>query len=224
MMRDEGAKILITGTGRSGTHFTSKVLQKLGMDMPHERMGVDGTVSWKHIRGGRFEVVGKGRVQEVCDSCFSTVLHQVRHPLKVISSMQTFGISSWTYMEKFIDLDLDAPPLIKGMQGWVQWNELVEEKAVWRFQIEQIAVVFDQLCYHCGIPDQTMPAIPREGRDSRSKRYKPISWLDLRKADLSLASQVQEKASLYGYGDIATSPIQKSTHKRKWFRCRKGGG
>ena len=44
--------ILVTGTGRSGTHYTAVVMQKLGLDIPHEAVGKDGASSWKHIVSG----------------------------------------------------------------------------------------------------------------------------------------------------------------------------
>ena len=36
--------VLVTSLGGSGTHVVSFELCKIGLDMPHERMGVDGSV------------------------------------------------------------------------------------------------------------------------------------------------------------------------------------
>lgn len=41
--------LLITGCGRSGTHFTARLLQEIGLDVGHETLGKDGVASWKHI-------------------------------------------------------------------------------------------------------------------------------------------------------------------------------
>ena len=48
--------ILVTGTGRSGTHYTAVVMQKLGLDIPHEAVGRGWCLlleahCLRHIRG-----------------------------------------------------------------------------------------------------------------------------------------------------------------------------
>ncbi len=144
--------LLVTGTGRSGTHFTSQLLTEMGYDVPHESVGEDGAASWKHIVSGTFVYVGKNRQVEIDSKGFTRILHQVRHPLKVIASMQTFSDSTWNFMADFIPLDLTAPPLIKGMQAWVGWNGLIETTQPWRFQIERIKEVFPEFCEHAGLP------------------------------------------------------------------------
>src|SRR6188472_3358246 len=116
--------LLITGCGRSGTHFTARLLQEMGLDVGHETVGKDGAASWKHIVSGTFVYVGKNRTQEIRDENFTPILHQVRHPLKVIASMQTFSPSTWGFMAQFISLDLKTPVIARAMQGWVEWNRL----------------------------------------------------------------------------------------------------
>ena len=38
--------LLVTGASRSGTHLVSSVLLSSGLDVPHEMLGADGSVSW----------------------------------------------------------------------------------------------------------------------------------------------------------------------------------
>lgn len=38
--------ILIVGCARSGTHWMARVLRSQGLDVGHERQGLDGIVSW----------------------------------------------------------------------------------------------------------------------------------------------------------------------------------
>ena len=78
-------KVLITGCGRSGTSYMSSLMRKTGLDMPHEVMGRDGMVGWQQARD---------------TSGFDIVLHQVRHPLRAISSAQTIRIGSWRIIRR----------------------------------------------------------------------------------------------------------------------------
>lgn len=211
--------LLITGCGRSGTHYTARLLQEMGLDVPHERVGVDGAASWKHVVSGTFVYLGKKREAEIDSSGFDRILHQVRHPLKVISSMQTFSDSTWSYMAKFIDLDMKAIPVKRAMQAWVHWNRLVESKAHWRFQIEELPERFQEFCQQAGLPVRSMPHVPHEAKDSRISRFNPLDWDDLQKCDASLAEEVRQLACAYGYEDLAVSPSpMKSEGTRFWNR------
>lgn len=196
--------LLITAVGRSGTHYTARLLQEMGLDIPHEAVGRDGTASWKHITTGSFVVKKrwKRRRETFIDSSgFTTVLHQTRHPLKVIASMQTFSEPTWRYMAQFTSLTMDQPTLRRAMVGYLEWNRLIEARAHWRFQIEQLPAVFDAFCRHAGLQRRPLPELPREARDSRTQRYEPVGWADLAGEDAALAEQLKQMAGAYGYGD-----------------------
>lgn len=198
--------LLITAVGRSGTHYTARLLQAMGLDVPHEAVGQDGAASWKHITTGTFVVkkrFKRRRETHIDSSIFTTVLHQTRHPLKVIASMQTFSDATWRYMAQFTSLSLDQPVLKRAMTGYLEWNRLIEARADWRFQIENLPAVFDTFCRYAGLEPRPLPELPREARDSRTERYQPISWVDLQREDDHLASAIQNMAEAYGYGDLA---------------------
>ncbi len=197
--------LLITGCGRSGTHYTSAVLKQIGLDVPHERVGADGAASWKHIVSGTFVYIGKNREEKIDSSRFTRTLHQVRHPLKVIASMQTFSDSTWQYMEKYIELDLKGNPIKSAMQAWISWNELVELKATWRYKIEDLQSCFEKFCENAGLPVQPMPQVPHGAKDSRTDRFDAVYWEDLVALDAGLADRVRQKALRYGYEDIASA-------------------
>jgi len=67
-----GKGIFVCACARSGTKYIVEVLKRLGYDIGHERAGEDGSVGY-HLAVIR---------PEKC-------LHQVRHPIKQISSMRT---------------------------------------------------------------------------------------------------------------------------------------
>jgi len=196
--------LLITAVGRSGTHYTARLLQAMGLDVPHEAVGRDGAASWKHITTGRFVVKKRGkrpRETFIDGSGFTTILHQTRHPLKVIASMQTFSEPTWQYMAQFTTLTLDQPVLKRAMLGYLQWNRLIEARADWRFQIEQLPDVFDEFCRRAGLEPRPLPDLPREARDSRTERYRPLQWADLQRQDPDLTTGLRQMARIYGYRD-----------------------
>ena len=54
------SRVLITGTGCSGTQYIAKVLRKCGLDIRWEEQGEDGTASWYHWSQrttGRYDVI-----------------------------------------------------------------------------------------------------------------------------------------------------------------------
>ena len=214
--------LLVTGTGRSGTHFTSELLKQMGYDVPHEAVGKDGAASWKHIVSGAFVYIGKNREAEIDATGFTRTLHQVRHPLKVIASMQTFSISTWSYMAKAIEIDMDADPVIKGMQAYIGWNRLIEPKAQWRFRIEDLKDQFPEFCRHAGIPEVPFPEVPHRARDSRTQRYKPLAFSDLLAADEALALELEALAVEYGYDDLRAFVPPDRPKVSLWRRLFKG--
>lgn len=193
--------ILVTGCGRSGTHYVARVMQAMGLDVGHEAIGKDGCVSWKHIVSGDF-VVNKKRVSRttaINSEGFSTIIHQVRDPLKVISSMQTFGDATLDFMAKSIELDRSAPLIYQAMQGYLGWNLLVEKKAVWRFKIEDFEQIFAEFCSKVGLPGQPLPSLDKKARDSRKKRYRELKWQDLNGYSPDLTEKIMKMATDYGY-------------------------
>ncbi|MBF0621561.1 MAG: hypothetical protein HQL54_06500 [Magnetococcales bacterium] len=209
---------LITGYGRSGTHYTSRILQALGVDAPHETEGKDGVTSWKHIVPGTFVVIGKNREQIIPDISYDTVIHQVRNPLKVLTSAQTFSESSLCYMEQKLGIDTDSDPkgnalftlfghkkrnhrIRRCMRTWLGWTKRIEQRADWRYRIEDFQEIFPELLSKLGLPVQNLPVLQKEARDSRvgRKGYTQLTWDKLKEADKTLAENVEKRALEFGY-------------------------
>lgn len=232
---------LISAFGRSGTHYTSRLLQAIGIDAPHEKLGNDGGVSWKHIVPGEFRYLGKRRVEAIVDPGFDAIIHQVREPLKVLSSSFTFSESTWHYMEHHLGLiperdacqftyfstndgqvevfsdarikanhylgkmtgrQLDRTALLRrAMRCYAGWNELIEQRATWRFKVEELSQVWPELLARIGLDPRPLPELANAARDSRVDRdsYRSLGWQDLYEADNALAAHVREIAYRYTY-------------------------
>lgn len=190
--------ILITGHPRSATHHISNLINAMGYSCKYEKRNPEGfTASWKHIKSGTFEKPC-GETDIVCD--FDKIIHQVRHPLKVIASSTTLWTMSMNYMGQFIDLPdpiVNKDNTIKNcMITWLQWNEMIEKKATWRYQIEQLYDIQKEWCRQLEIPFQE---IPNPERRTNAREHIKLTWDDLYKSDEMLAAAVQIRADRYGY-------------------------
>lgn len=135
-------KVLITGCGRSGTKYIAFVLRRLGLDAPHESVGKDGSVSWCMAVDADWTPFG--------ESCrgyeFEHIFHQVRHPLAVMASVQTFKETSWRFICEHTAVSMREPLLIRCATYWYYWNLETEKIAQWRYRIEDFHLIFASFC------------------------------------------------------------------------------
>ena len=87
---------LITGCGRSGTHFMAEEIMANSIPIKHERIGEAGSVSWiygaPHVPSLRkletwFASEEDTRKREDPEFAFFPQVHVVRHPIKAITSL-----------------------------------------------------------------------------------------------------------------------------------------
>ena len=200
-LRSEGRtmkNILITGHPRSATHHIANLLRAMGHKCTYEKRNPEGfTASWKHIVSGEFEKPC-AETEIVCD--FDKIIHQVRHPLKVIASSTTLWTMSMEYMNKFVmfpdSIVNKKNTVLNCMITWVRWNYLIEEKATWRYQIEQLYDVQKEWCEQLEIPYQE---IPNPIRHTNAREHIELTWDDLYKASPLYANEIEKMAKEYGY-------------------------
>ena len=179
-----GKGIYICAAARSATLYTTEVLKSLGYKIGHEAVEEDGSVGY-HLAIIRPK------------NCF----HQVRHPLKQISSMVTH--KAWGFMEDVINIPG------RGLRGcmtyWLEWNELIEEVAVWRYQVEQLPLIWNQFLYRIEHKTVPFPDIPKDTNSCKiasfyeKQSYKSLTWADLFDENIELAQKIKNKAESYGY-------------------------
>ena len=175
----ECGSIKITGCARSGTVYITSVLKELGYSIGHEQMGTDGSVGY-HLAPLR------------PDNCF----HQVRHPLRQISSMVAH--QSWGFMNDVIDLE--GHGLFGCMQYWLKWNKLCEEFCVWQYRIEDLPDVWDEFLGRIGHTPCPIPGIQKDiNTHKKYQEFKQYTWADLFNENRELAQAIRDKAEDYGY-------------------------
>ena len=190
-------RMAIVGCGHSGTFHMSVILQKLGLNIPHERMGTDGIVSWgfTHIIREQFREFGL--------PTDAIVFQQVRHPLEVISSLYAMDDGGWNTMQRRakgrgIDWNpLADPHPIRGMKYWLIWNDFAQGIANYRYRIEDIKDALPVILEMIGLPPAPLPVVPVTiNKHVYSHIY---TWMELCVADSSLYEQVLAMSIKYGY-------------------------
>lgn len=204
----------------------SLLLQRLGLDVRHEKLGRDGIVAWPLAVRATTTPWGPA----VTPEHFGEVFHQVRHPLAVIRSVATFKPHSWAYVYAHTSATPADPVVLRGAKYWLEWNEHAERIATWRYRIEDVGVVFDELCERLDVTGdrralERLPADTNSRRYGRAfhyydeisarlrlRRFEPIahavarpqkgpeiSWSTLERLDSRLAARVRAKTEAYGY-------------------------
>jgi hypothetical protein len=180
--------VLITGCGRSGTTYISKLLLNCGLNVPHENLGKDGCASWFLA------------VDPSADIHFRHIFHQVRHPINVIASVTTFAQSSWDYICKSIpEINKQDSLIVKATKYWIYWNLKAEKRAEWTYRIENLSNEIDEMSRRLGVPlDRNVLQILSDNINTRP--HLQLTWEKLRnEVGEELYLQVVEMSRRYGY-------------------------
>lgn len=176
--------ILITGNCRSGTGYIAKLLQAFGYDIGHEITGTDGISDYK-----------KAIPSEITK--YRTVIHIVRHPIFVISSMTTIMDRSWNFIFKHIPKPGSISLLYKCMYVWYYWNVMINKSyhvhTIHRFKIEDMPDAITTL-----LPPRIPEfELPKKGYNTRPHQL--YTWDDLYNENTVLAMGIETLGKKYGY-------------------------
>lgn len=202
--------IIVVGCGRSGTLYITKFWKVFDKKIGHEKYGRDGIASWylllPHVFKQFKEEIYFPRAKRFI------FFHQVRHPLKVISSMypRKWDVPQVTNIIRLKNTD---SRLEQCMKYWYYWNRNVDRKfkIKLRYRIEDIQTkdLIERLAHIVGVPHKgrkhLVRAIPTNTHTAykktyRSKGYKHIfTWKELFAENSYLAMNVYNLARKYGY-------------------------
>jgi hypothetical protein len=197
---------MIIGCGRSGTRFINELFEANGLHIGHEQMGKDGIVSWTLVpdtdKRAWMPSIPKGKLwvpsfKELAPLNLP-IVHQVRHPLEVVSSMQTAKRRDWWFISRFLDIEKRDSPVLKNMKYWYHWNRMAETKASHTYRIEDIENEFDHLCHIAGFPIRSQFNFGVQ-KNVNARKHVDVTWDDLRDEDKELARSIRELAGRYGY-------------------------
>jgi hypothetical protein len=214
-------KLLIIGCGRSGTLYSAEVWRRLGLDIQHERdfrppgeLGKDGFASWFLAVDDPSPPFGPSSH----GYHFDCVIHQVRHPLKVIASVAQYilqqGFYSPVFIEKYVPqiklcydqefLKYKDKLVLQAAYYWYHWNLMAEVKSTQTVQVEHLIENLPQLCNMVGIeffPKNVYNLSSNINARQHHVKEEPwvVTWEDLDNLDHSLCLMIQNLASKYGY-------------------------
>lgn len=185
--------LIITGTARSGTRYTSHAFKSLGFVIEHERMGRHGTADW---------LVPAWSDQAWTKRRRFPIVHQVREPLGTIASLSTIGRNAWSQIAKFVPEISKDRDLRDRMLAYVVWNDLAQSMAVYQYPVEELSAHIPKLVDIGGFP---LPPKPRRWDftvsllDRNARPHDTLTWRDLDTSNQRLADQVRKRADRYGY-------------------------
>ena len=229
-------QLLVVGVQRSGTHYAWEMYNRLGVHVHHEGLGPDGAVSWFFA----YKTTGYAinNPTALHDHSFCFVFHQVRHPMRVVSSIVKASRKNWdTYWEWVTKTDEKVcgpsmrckkmPLLKRSARQWLVWNRHIEEYADLRFRVEdtspravcRLAMFDEYICgsqgeYHTTSSKVIQPVVePQAPADNHTGTdHLKASWEEIQAMDADLAAEMKEMTRRYGYHlDPAMHPQSLST-------------
>jgi len=217
------AKLLITGSGGSGTNSVSQMFSHSSMNLGHEVVSPDGSVSWFfavnahswfssfHCDGGGSDIAPLATLtdgvndMEASYEGFGHVFQLVRCPRHTISAFGSHSNCSLLYQKKALDLDIpdeDINSLKSYMMIWLKWNEHIETYAEARYRTDQMEEMFVDACLldsAKALSDCPRPTLTPHNSNHRS--HESFTWTQMQAADAELTQQIHDKALQYGFGD-----------------------
>lgn len=212
MSKKTRCRVLVTGNSRSGSTWFCKVLRKAGLDVRHEYMGADGTVSCYFFRRtSRYPFTPSshpaGKIahqgERHADFKFDVKIHLVREPLKSIGSIwSTMQTQHQLWLEEFKIIPSGLKPkFLKSMHTWHAVNLECEALCDHRITLEDIrnSYGWPQLCRWLAIPQQPMPDVPPLNKSRGMFLAKIVRWQDMAAMDIELCVKIAKMSRRYGY-------------------------
>lgn len=185
---------LITGAGRSGTKYITKVLRRCGLDVKHERMGQGGIVSGFYC----FDADQyPGDNHPVPRPDFDIILHQVRHPLKTIASVQTGRSRGWA--QKFVPVEPGASALCWACHYWLTFNLEAELQASFTYRIEALGEAWPEIQRLLGFKRSYEFATAGISKRTHSRDHAEVTWSQVRSVAPVAYHSIRSAARRYGY-------------------------
>jgi hypothetical protein len=131
------------------------------------------------------------------------IFHQVRHPLKVVASVETImEKSDWIWMSSFLPIDPKWSRLKRAIHYVRLWNELCAKRSPeLTYRLEDVATRWPELLQRAGFPDVPFPAhvSVRTHASSGFRKAKLRTWEELLEHDREGTLLLQDQAVSYGY-------------------------
>jgi hypothetical protein len=200
--------LLITGCGRSGTGFMSKIFEAVGVPSGHEVSFNPIQHVWPWV-GVESSWLAAPFLEQLLSSVH--VVHQVRHPLAVIRSFMSYGF--FDQLNDYVNFCYrHAPeicewpdPLDRCIQYWISWNEMVEKHNVPCHRVEDLsALQLVEMSLSAGfeVSEKAFEVVLRKWIDAKVGHLHTLPLRSVAAEELlarPLGQKLQEVAGRYGY-------------------------
>ena len=200
------ARLIITGCPRSGTHYLYNVFNQAGFFTTHETMlspeGINRDL-YKNPNAVDISWCAPRSFQNLEPS--DVVMHVTRNPLLVARSLRNmevmdarqgvhFKCIKYVLGTRFLDSSIPE------LDFWILWNKIVEQRAMYRFRIEdfnfpRLKAIVEYMGWQVEMTPQVLRAI--EERDKHGCQFRdPVDF------DLKSYESIGELAYMsckYGY-------------------------
>ena len=187
---------IVAATPRSGTAYASKVFRSAGIDVGHEVYGMDGISSWLHLYDIDYiPWLSKPSVAQKYDA----ILHQVRDPLKSVSSMMTSSKPAVDIMRSIAgdpEAKHNKSELSLIMHFWFAMNEMINGRADYWYRVEDMEESWPKILKVIGQKDRPFPLVEK---NVNGREHAVLTWKNLRMENRFLHGQMLRKAERYGY-------------------------
>ena len=201
-MKERLPKVIILSCGRSGSTFTQRMINSHNlMNFGHEEILRNGGIGWTIGLSLKMNYNNTG-FWEGLDQ--NTILHQVRHPLKMVRTICTHTHRLREEISQSIGIR-GKTDLEFAMKYWLTWNQICQEKAQWTYRVEELtkgSETLQVLLKHLGITENDV-LMPPQNTNSRLNRLKKeertITIEDCKKVSPEITQKIIEQSRTYGY-------------------------
>jgi hypothetical protein len=178
--------------------FAAHLLQHLGLQVGHERVGPDGAVGWQFAGDGLCPHYTRRGQRSEHD--WGVVLHQIRHPLDVIASTVWMHPPQYDWIANQVGGLPDRSDMLHvAAAHWLKWNRLAESVADWTYRVESLRPGTKTMETWCRMIGVSEPAQMPVSTKTNSKPHAPLTWADLDRLPGRLVTAIREQAERYGY-------------------------
>jgi len=179
-------KIIIIGCARSATGYTAKFFQQNGLKVGHEGEMENGQSN--HFK--TFDNLKR----------YDLVLHQTRHPLKVISSAMNGQPKIWKNVLKTVPYVYNLylqNKLLGLIYYWIEWNREAKRKSDYSYRIEDIKKEAKKILSLAGITKK--PQMYKNIEYNKHNSPFQITSRTIKEAFPLAFNDLQKEAKKYGY-------------------------
>jgi hypothetical protein len=176
----------------------ARILLASGLEVRHEDMGKDGTVSCFFAVDDYYY---HGRHHDRLAVCeFDVRLYQTREPLATIGSLTEFHKTwFWHWQQKHTGISGDEEPLTRAARFYDAWSDLCEAaQNDLQYRIEDLDAAWPRISDLLGLSIEH-PPIPVTEKNIGASDHIEVTWDDLKSVSPLLYTRTRQRAERYGY-------------------------